>query len=418
MVATGIGKAPANSATLPFYGAGAVFFLALSILMFFAADRFQDHFFTPETLALVHSAALGWGTMIIFGAAYQLLPVIFERDLFSSRMAFISFWFLLIGTIVLIASFWYFETGFAMIAGGALILIAVILYNLNVFLTGASSKFSVQKLYLLSSAIWLLITVIIGLLLAINLYYPYIPYNHLEILKLHAHIGFIGWFLQLIVGVSSKLVPMFLFGKSERNQLLYVAFVFQNLGLAGYVCDQFFYGNSSRVYIYFILVALGILSWLAYLADVYKSRVKKKIDFQMKYTSISIISLLVALILVPAVLMSSGNQWSILYGIFIFLGWISALIFGKTFKTLPFVVWNMHYKDMHGKNKIPLPRNLYSERLLIFQFWFFISALVVLSVGVRCDLLVVIRAGLLLWILVASTYVFNVAKVFLHKKII
>src|SRR5690606_37645591 len=214
------------------------------------------------------------------------------------------------------------------------------------------------------------------------------------------------------------LVPMFLFGKSERNQLLYVAFVFQNLGLAGYVCDQFFYGNSSRVYIYFILVALGILSWLAYLADVYKSRVKKKIDFQMKYTSISIISLLVALILVPAVLMSSGNQWSILYGIFIFLGCISALIFGKTFKTLPFVVWNMHYKDMHGKNKIPLPRNLYSERLLIFQFWFFISALVVLSVGVRCDLLVVIRAGLLLWILVASTYVFNVAKVFLHKKII
>src|SRR5690606_19631828 len=161
MVATGIAKAPANSATLPFYGAGAVFFLALSILMFIAAGRFQDHFFTPETLALVHSAALGWGTMIIFGAAYQLLPVIFERELFSSRMAFISFWFLLVGTIVLIVSFWYFDTGTPMITGGVLILIAVILYNLNVFKTGGSASFSIQKLYIMSSAIWLLITVII-----------------------------------------------------------------------------------------------------------------------------------------------------------------------------------------------------------------------------------------------------------------
>src|SRR5690606_33996350 len=135
MVATGIAKAPENSATLPFYGAGAIFFLPLSILMFIAACPFQDHFFNPVTLALVHSAALGWGTMIIVGAAYQLLPVIFERELFSSRMAFVSFWFLLVGTIVLITSFWYFEIGVPMIGGGVLVLVAVVLYNLNVFKT-------------------------------------------------------------------------------------------------------------------------------------------------------------------------------------------------------------------------------------------------------------------------------------------
>jgi len=418
MVATGIGKTPANSATLPFYGAGAVFFLALSILMFIAADRFRDHFFNPETLALVHSAALGWGTMIIFGAAYQLLPVIFERELFSSRIAFVSFWFLFIGTIVLIASFWYFEIGIPMISGGVLILIAVVLYSLNVFMTGRSANFSIQKLYIMSSAIWLLITVIIGVLLAINLYRPYIPYNHLEILKLHAHIGFVGWFLQLITGVSSKLVPMFLFGKSEKEKLLYAAFVFQNLGLIGFVCDHFFLGGSGRVYIYLALVTMGIVFWFGYLRDVYIKRVKKKIDVQMQFTFISIVSLLIVLILVTAVLIFSGNQWSVLYGIFIFLGWISAIIFGKTFKTLPFVIWNMHYKDVHGKNNIPLPRDLFNDKLLVFQFWFFISALLALTVGVLFNQLVIIKLGLFLWIIVALLYVLNVANVFLHKKLI
>src|SRR3546814_5782505 len=88
------------------------------------------------------------------------------------------------------------------------------------------------------------------------------------------------------------------------------------------------------------------------------------------------VSLIIALILIPVVLMMvSGNQWSVLYGTFIFLGWISAIIFGKTFKTLPFIIWNMHYKDVHGKKNMPLPRDLYIEKLLFYQFWCFVAAL-------------------------------------------
>lgn len=418
MIAPGIGKAPDNSATLPFYAAGAVFFLLLSLLMFVAADRFQDHFFTPHTLALVHTAALGWATMIIFGAAYQLLPVIFERELFSSKLAFISFWFLLVGAIALIISFWYFEIGFLMITGGSLVLIAFILYSINVFKTADSVRFSIQKLFMVSSAIWLLITAIVGLLLAINLYYPYIPTSHLEILKLHAHIGFVGWFLQLITGVSSKLVPMFLFGKSDKDRLLYCSFILQNVGLLGFVLDDYFLGSSDRVFIYFLIIAAGVIFWICYLRDVYVRRVKKKVDIQMRHTLISVISILLALVLVPLIVFLSGNQWSVLYGVFIFLGWISALIFGKTFKTLPFVIWNMHYKDVHGKKNIPLPRDLYNEQLLFFQFWFFIAALFILSFGVLFNQFILIRLGLVLWIIVAILYVFNVAKVFSHKKII
>jgi len=418
MAVLGIGKAPKDSAVLPFYGTGAVFFLILSILMLVASDRFQDHFFQAETLALVHTAALGWGTMIIFGAAYQLMPVIFEKELFSSQLAFTSFWFLLFGSVLLICSFWYFQPGILMITGGTFVLIAVALYNVNVFKTAGLSDFSVEKLFLLSSALWLFITVAVGVLLAINLFHPYISSNHLEILKLHAHLGFIGWFLQLITGVSSKLVPMFLFGKSEKTRLLYSAFILQNIGLIGFVLDHFFFGSTERVFLYFLIISFGIGCWLSYLRDVYKKRIKKRVDIQMRHTLISFISLIIALILVPVLVLISGNQWSILYGVFIFLGWISAIIFGKTFKTLPFIIWNRYYKDVHGKKNIPLPKDLYEERLLIYQFWFFITAFVFLSFGVLINQPVVIRIGLLLWIVVALLYVWNVTKVFLHKKII
>ena len=82
-----IGKAPGNGAVLPFYATGAVMFFVLCVLMVFSPQSFTQHYFTPHLLTMVHVAALGWGTMIIFGAAHQLLPVICEQDLYSEKMA-------------------------------------------------------------------------------------------------------------------------------------------------------------------------------------------------------------------------------------------------------------------------------------------------------------------------------------------
>src|SRR5690606_37403104 len=121
---------------------------------------------------------------------------------------------------------------------------------------------------------------------------------------------------------------------------------------------------------------------------------------------------------IPAILFLSGNDWSILYGVFIFLGWISGIIFGKTFKTLPFIIWNMHYKNVHGTGRIPLPKQLYSEPLLVYQFWLFLCAFFILTFGVLIDQMMVIRFGLVCWVLVALLYNYNVMRVFLHRKII
>lgn len=411
----GNSKATDNSVVLPFYATATIFFMLLSILMFIAADRFEDHFFKAETLALVHLAVLGWGTMIIFGAAYQLVPVIFEKQLYSSNLAYTSYWFLLFGTLFLVFSFWQFLIGSPMIVGGSMIVISILLYNINILQTSIGTGSSIQRYFLIVSGIWLLLTASVGLLLVINLYTPFLPISHIEILKVHAHMGLAGWFLQLITGVSSKLVPMFLFGKSKKEHLLRVSLILQNIGLIGFVIDQSLFGSSQRMYLYFLMVVIGIITWISYLVDVYINRVKKKVDMQMKYTLISLLSLIGALFLVPIMVSLSGNQWSILYGVFIILGWISGIIFGKTFKTLPFIIWNKHYESTHGRKSIPLPKYLYDEKLLYCQFILFISSLFSLCIGVALSYTLIIKISLFLWILVAILYTVNVAKVFFHK---
>ncbi len=416
MADVNIGKAPPNSATLPFYATAAIAFFILCVLMLISADSFMRHYFSPHLLAVVHIAALGWGTMVIFGAAHQLLPVIFERDLYSSALASISWYALTAGVILLSYAFWNFATGLWMIVGGAFIVASAIMYNVNVMATSHTcGKYSIQKGFIISSALWLAFTTVVGLLLAINLAFPFISKNHLVILKLHAHAGLAGWFLQLIAGVSSKIIPMFLLGKSNKGYLLKSAFVLQNVGLVLFLADGFFVGNSFRFLLYAALILLGTACWLFYLYDAYIHRVRKKVELLMKHSVVSFLCLLLSFVAIPFVYFYSNTKWTILYGTLLFLGWITAIILGKTFKTLPFIVWNGHYKHLSGKVKIPLPKHLYEEQLIPWQFGFFIAALVALATAIVLQRLLLIQLALCLWVVVAVLFIFNVAKTLFHK---
>lgn len=417
MAQISIGKAPGNRAVLPFYATGAVMFFVLCVLMVFSPESFTRHYFTPHLLTIVHVAALGWGTMIIFGAAHQLLPVICEQDLYSEKMAAFVWYTLTFGMILLTTNFWNLTVGWVMIAGGSLIVISAALYLFNVLKTSRIfNKYSVQKLFLVSSAIWLLFTVIVGLLLAINLKFSFFKQSHLEILKLHSHAGIAGWFLQLITGVSSKLVPMFLLGKSKKDYLLNWAFIFQNLGLILFLVDGYFIGVSVRVLIYAAIVLIGVVFWLLYLYDNFKNRLRKRVELLMKHAFLSFLAVVISILLLPAVYFSNGYRWTMLYGTLLFMGWITSIILGKTFKTLPFIIWNDHYKNLSGKVKVPLPKDLYSEKLTIWQFRIFIAAFLVFALGIILQQVIIIRIGAILWVAVAVLYNVNVFKLILHKR--
>jgi hypothetical protein len=406
-------------AVVRFYATAALFFFLLSVLLFLSSTELTAHYFSPRLLAIVHTATLGWGTMIIFGAAYQLLPVIFQEELFSNRLALASYLLLLTGTLLLVWCFWQFDTGLLMVIAGSTIVTAALLYTINVCMTSIRSQHhSVYQYFLVSSAIWLILTTVAGLLLAINLTTNFIPRNHLDMLKLHAHAGIAGWFLQLICGVGAKLIPMFLLSKSKKNWLLYSALALQNLGLVLVLCHGYFRSIDSGIIPFATLIILGLVLWATYITDIYRHRLRKKVDTLMKQTLLSFTCIPLAIVTLVITFNSTAGKWTSLYGTLIFLGWITGIILGKTFKTLPFIIWNNKYKDIHGSAKIPLPKNLYSERLTNYQTYLFVIALAALSTGLLSELAWILQAATLLWIALAVLYCYNVATVIFHKKTI
>lgn len=411
-----VNKAPKELAVVPFYGTAAVFFVLLCLLLFLSASEITGHYFNPPILAIVHTGVLGWATMVIFGAAYQLLPVICERELFSTRLAFLSYLLLTTGTIGLIWCFWKFDTGWLLQTSGATVALSTYLYAFNLYCTvNDSSRSQIHQYFLLISAFWLCFTTTVGLLLAINLQHTFIPRNHLDILKLHAHAGIAGWFLQLICGVGAKLIPMFLLGKSKKTGWLYAALALQNLGLILFLADGYFNPVAFRMLIYALLVASGTACWAWYIFDTYRNRARKKVDLLMKHAGVSFLSLITAFICIPVVLVYTQTKWAALYGTLIFLGWITGIILGKTFKTLPFIVWNKRYKNFNGKAKIPMPKHLYVEKLIPYQYYLYIGAFLLLCIGIIWNQSFLLQIAGICWIILSLLYGYNVFRVIVHK---
>lgn len=414
-------NAPSPKVVVPHYIFGGLTLLVISLLVVFHPGAFTQHYFNPKLLAISHLLALGWISMIIFGALYQLLPVILEVKLYSEILAKLSFVLLSTGTILLAFSFWRFSFDYLMFIAGSSVVTSVVLFVVNTLKTAyTTQKKIVERIFIISSAYWLLFTVSAGLTLALNLAYPFLKVPHTELLKLHVHAGIAGWFLQLIIGVSTRLLPMFMVTHNLKAKKLYYTFFSVNLGLiAGLV--SLYLQIKTGVVVSALLIVSGIIVYLLFLIAAYKNRVKKQLDIGMKLSALSYAILVIPLFLIFVLLFDSRLSitltmpLSIAYGSAIILGFITSLVMGQTYKTLPFIVWLKVYRGKVGKVILPLPKDLYFEKVAVAQTWFFAIGFAVLLSGISAATEKLVMAGGIVLLLSVALYNFNIFKIVFHK---
>lgn len=401
------------------YATASICFFAVSILIFFSVNDFLGHFFNPHLLSITHLIVIGWGVMMIMGALYQLLPVIVNNKLHSTRLGIISYLFIVIGVVVLSLSFWMFSVGSFIQIAGSLLLSGILLFFVNVYRTAAPQKKLIEYDFILSSILWLLVTCIIGVLMAFNFEYVFLPSEHLHYLKLHAHVGVFGFFILLIIGVSSKLIPMFLLSQNVNNTFLTYSFYLINVGLLLMLIDGFVFLSTKRILFYSLIVFLGVILYLFYIRSVFKNRVRKILDIPMKKSMLSFLFLIIMLLLyISAALYPDSElklRLTITAGVFFFMGFVSLLIFGQTFKTLPFIIWLDRFKDV--KERKILPKDLYSEYLLQIQFSVFIVGFLFFVLGILLANSFFLYSGASSFVITALLYCINVFKVIVYKSV-
>jgi len=414
-------RAPHPSVVLPHFAFGALSFLFLSFFMILAGNELTGHYFNGKILAITHIATLGWITMVIFGALYQLIPVVMEVALFSEKLAKINFTVFAIGIILLIYTFWINQYALILLIAASILLIAITLFTINVILTAKSTKkWNVESSLIISSVLWLFVTALLGFLISVNFKHVFLPQAHITYLKAHAHTGMVGWFLLLIFGVGASLIPMFFLSHALNRKRLHWAFYLVNSGMLIFFIDTVFIHKEFFI-LPVILIAAGIFSFMLYVYQSYKKRARKNLDIPLKHTVVSILLLFVPIILAFFINLESGAgmkfmlRVNILYGMSILIGFITSLILGQAYKTLPFIIWLQRYQNLVGKVKTPLPKDLYSEKILNFQYWSFNLTILFLFAGLLSGIELVIQIGTYLLLTTSILYNLNIFKMFSHK---
>ncbi len=414
-------KNTSHKVVLPFYLYASISFLFSTILLFFSTEAFTQHYFHPQTLAITHSMALGWGTMIILGASHQLVPVLIEGRLYSIKLGYASFFLAGIGIPLLVYGFYFFAMGWQAQWGGIFINAAIIAYLLNLTISMVKSKKeNVHAVFVFTAVLWLLLTTLVGLLLAFNFTAAILPKGSLHYLSLHAHMGIVGWFLLLVIGVGSRLIPMFLISKYSNTKLLWVIYGLINGGLIAFLISFLYFSNTSFYFLSVLAILLAIALFGYYCYQSFKQRIRKQVDEQMKISLLSIGMMLlpvVLLILIIGLLLagSANTKLVLAYGFIVFFGWLTAIIFGMTFKTLPFIIWNKVYHLQAGLGKTPNPKDLFSSPVFYAMGIAYLCGFGLFITGIFTANIVVLKMATLLLILAALLYNWNVIKLFMHK---
>jgi hypothetical protein len=416
---TALQKTTSYKVVLPFYLFAALSFLTACVLLLANTDAVHQHYFHPRTLAISHLMALGWGTMIILGASYQLLPVLIEGRLSSEGLAYGSFLFAAAGIPLLVTGFYVFHTGALLQAGAVLVNAGILCYLVNVLSSiYESGKHDIHAWFMAAASVWLFATTFFGLLLVFNFTHAWLPADSISYLSLHAHMGLAGWFLLLVLGVASRLIPMFLISKYSNARIMRWIFGLVNGGLIGFILLRGLGGDPRLYYTPFLLVLAAILLFAIFCYKAYKSRIRKSLDPQMKLSGMFVAQLFLPLACLMVVIWlvseDAGADMVLLYGFCIFFGWLTAIILAMTFKTLPFIVWNKVYQDQ-ASGQTPAPKELFSGTLFRLMTIAYLAGFFVFVSGMvsRSDIL--LKTGAAALLLAAMLYVCNVGKTLLHQ---
>ncbi|MBI4532228.1 MAG: cbb3-type cytochrome c oxidase subunit I [Candidatus Latescibacteria bacterium] len=369
---------------VPYFIAAIASWVVLNLALAMIAPEIRGHYFQPHLLALTHTATLLWIGMTIMGAMYQLVPVVLEVPLYSKRLPVWAFWIYLIGASGMVVHFWSYAMKTGFVVSAFLVFVAFGLFIINISLTMRRVRaWNLTGLCLLSSLVYLFLAASLGLVLGVNLNHFFIRVDHIQHLKVHAHLAFAGWVTMVIMGAVYKLIPMFTLSHGTSTKPGIFAFVALHIGVIGLTVELLFGGGRGPLLgVYAGVMTAGIGAFLVQVALILKYRMRKAFDIGMKHALVSFIAL------IPTVLLGDlfaiggtgktelDERFVLAYGFLIIFAYISFLIVGQMYKIVPFLVWFHKYSDKVGLEPVPLLREMFSERTGEVQFILMVAATV------------------------------------------
>jgi hypothetical protein len=323
----------------------------------------------PAAVALTHAWVLGVFITVATGAVYQLAPVALGTTLWSERTGWWHFILHAIGVPGMVGAFWRWDL---VLLGtcGTLVGLGVAVFAVNAWATiRRSGKRDAVAWSLALATGWLVLTVLAGLTLVANRLWNFWATDPLALLRAHAHLGLVGYFVTLLQGVTFRLVPMFTLGDVPDWRPVRIGLWLSQIGLLGLTpalaCHA---GYASAFFGTLILAGMIASGWA--LKQTLATRMKRLLDPGVRAFLRGLAGCVVAAVL-GLVLVWPSTPWNsapggfsaMVYAVMVFGGALLPAIAGMMCKIVPFLTWMRAYGPKIGRGPTPAAGALTTPRL-------------------------------------------------------
>jgi hypothetical protein len=410
----GRARGPDVRLPLTYLAMAAIAFVGATVQVSWLATELTGHYYHPGVLALTHTVTLGWITLAILGASYQLIPIVLKCPLWSERLPWWQLPALMVGIAGMLAHFYIGEWS-GMLWAAILVAIAVGAHVVNLTLTlRATDAPSLLARFVIVALAGISLTMLAGLALAFHHLHPFLPGDFYARLGAHVHLAVLGWVLPMILGVAAQTYPMFLLGSGhdtrlERIQLGGVVAGVPAL-VAGLVLSRVVAVGGA------VIVTATVAAHLTSLARMVWRHKAPRLDWPVRFL------LTAAALLVPATLaglalvldVADGPRWALAYGVLALGGWVSLTIVGMMLKIVPFLTWYGAYSHLAGREAVPSLVQLEWPAAEATAFVGLAGGIIMLTVGVATGRAPVIRVAGVLLLIGAFAFAAALARMLSH----
>jgi hypothetical protein len=372
------------------YFAVAIAWLLLAEVLIVAGFGFPNHDIDgPDTLVIVHMISIGWLSTVLCGALFQFVPVLVARSLYAERWTLPALALLTLGLTVLLAGFltlgghfngprWLLPVGAGLLIAG----FALVVANLGMTLWLARPLPTPAR-FVAGGLACVCVTAAFGGLFSLVLSGTAIAAQWPDLLvsgvPIHALAGLGGWLTFTAMGVSYRLLAMFMLAPDSDARLGRLAWLAGITALAvALVGGVLALWRMTGLNLALLLAAAAaLLSLAVYGRDVlglYKARKRRALELNTRMSLVALASLVAAAILSVAFVATGSFSSHVAALVFLVaFGWLTGLVLANLYKIVPFLTWLETYGPVMGRVPTPRVQDLVAERRALKWFVLFFA---------------------------------------------
>ncbi|MBF0446802.1 MAG: hypothetical protein HQL67_01230 [Magnetococcales bacterium] len=382
-----IDQAPPLHLPMRFFATAPLFMIMAGVLTLTLGTEILSTPLMPTTITLVHLVVLGWILMVMFGALYQMIPVLASLPVTRPGLIPWVHGLLVMGIITfalgLTTDLHPWMLLFASLGLGGSILLFIIPVAIALY-RAPSQHPTVTAMALATLALFATLTM--GGIFLGEYAHGFYDFNREALIGVHLVWGLLGWMGTLIIGVSFQVLPLFYMTPDFPKKRAFLLLTLWTATLILLPLALFYQPENIRLL--WLASGPGIAALILYgltIKTMLQQRKRVRIDLTYRFWLLGFASTLIAFGLMALWPEQDLTQLRILFGIFYILGGVTSILLGMLYKIIPFLVWFHRFSRLAGLMEIPMMDDLLPEQAVRYHFPLHLSSLLAFALAAALE---------------------------------